>query len=130
DNENFGFFGPSVYGTDLDRTSVSTDHMIALGDRLTLLAGAFFEHTDFRNSIGTDLGRKRYGGYIGTSWKPVESFTADAVLRWEDYAAYGDEFTWRTGAAWQAPKTGTIFRGGIGRAFRTPTYLDLFGTAF
>ncbi|WP_193214344.1 TonB-dependent receptor plug domain-containing protein [Luteolibacter marinus] len=130
DNENFGFFGASNYGTDLDRTSVSTDHSVALGDCYTLLWGAFFEHTDFRNSIGTDLGRNRYGGYTGLAWKPLDSLSADAVIRWEDYAAYGDEITWRTGAAWQAPRIGTIFRGGIGRAFRAPTYLDLYGTAF
>jgi vitamin B12 transporter len=129
DNENFGSFGPSTYGTDLDRTSAATDHSIKLDDHFTLLWGAFFEHTDFQNSIGTDQDRDRYGSYAGLAWKPVDSITTDAVVRWEDYAAYGDEVTWRTGAAWTAP-TKTTLRGGIGRAFRTPTYLDLFGTAF
>jgi vitamin B12 transporter len=129
DNENLGAFGPSNFGTDLDRSSVSTDHSIRLGERHTLLWGAFFEHTDFRNTFGTDLGRDRYGAYAGLEWRPLESITTDVVLRWEDYAAYGDEFTWRTGAAWSGAQ-GTIVRGGIGRAFRTPTYLDLFGSAF
>lgn len=130
DNENFGAFGPSIYATDLDRSSIATDHSIALGDRHTLLWGAFFEHTDFRNSIGTDLGRDRFGGYAGLEWMPVDALTTSAVLRWEDYAAYGDELTWRAAAAWRTCESGPVLRGGIGRAFRTPTYLDLFGTAF
>jgi vitamin B12 transporter len=130
DNENFGAFGPSAYGTDLDRSSVATDHSIALSDPYTLLWGAFFEHTDFRNSIGTDLGRDRFGGYAGLEWMPAEAITTSAVVRWEDYAAYGDEVTWRVGAAWETAERGPVLRGGIGRAFRTPTYLDLFGTAF
>ena len=130
DNENFGAFGPSIYGTDLDRSSVATDHSIALSDPYTLLWGAFFEHTDFRNSIGTDLGRDRFGGYAGLEWMPADAITTSAVLRWDDYAAYGDEVTWRVGAAWETAERGPVLRGGIGRAFRTPTYLDLFGTAF
>lgn len=129
DSDNLGAWGASNYGTDLDRTSLSTDHSIALGDRHTLLWGAFFDHTDYSNTIGTDLGRHRYGAYAGLAWKPVDALATDLVIRWEDYDAYGDEFTWRAGASWTA-KTATTLRGGIGRAFRTPTYLDLFGTAW
>ena len=130
DNENLGSFGPSRFGTDMDRTSAAMDHSVRLSDRVTLLGGAFFEHTDFRNTIGTDLGRDRYGAYTGLEVSPLDSLVTSAVIRWEDYAAYGDEVTWRAGAAWKAPEIGTTFRGGIGRAFRTPTFLDLFGTAF
>ncbi|WP_367874218.1 TonB-dependent receptor plug domain-containing protein [Luteolibacter sp. Populi] len=130
DNENLSSFGASTFGTDMDRTSAAMDHAVKLGDRVTLLGGAFFEHTDFRNTIGTDLGRDRYGAYTGLEVTPIDSLVTSAVIRWEDYDAYGDEFTWRAGAAWTAPKIGTILRGGIGRAFRTPTFLDLFGTTF
>jgi vitamin B12 transporter len=130
DNENFGAFGPSAFGTDLDRTSVATDHSVKLTDRHTLLWGAFFEHSDFKNSIGTDLGRDRFGGYAGLEWLPADALATSAVLRWEDYAAYGDEVTWRVGTSWKTRESGPVLRGGIGRAFRTPTYLDLFGTAF
>ncbi|BCX47355.1 TonB-dependent receptor [Haloferula helveola] len=117
------------YGTDLERTVVNTDHVIEVNGCHKLLAGAYFEHTDFRNTIGTDAARDRFGGYLGWQWQPSDRFVADAVVRWEDDQSYGDEFTWRTGAAWNATGT-TRIRGGIGRAFRTPTYLDLFGTAF
>ena len=117
------------YGTDLDRTVLSTDHTIELNPCHSLLAGAFFEHSDFSNTIGSDVGQDRYGLHLGWQWKPIESVITDAVVRWEDYADYDDEVTWRVGASWQALEQ-TRLRAGIGRAFRTPTFLDLYGTAF
>jgi vitamin B12 transporter len=118
------------FGTDLQRASVSTDHVFTLNDQHKLLWGAFYEDTDFSNTIGVDEEHDRYGTYLGWEWSPVDRVTTDAVVRWEDYASYGDEVTWRTGAAWKIPVVETTLRGGIGRAFRTPTFLDLFGTAF
>ncbi|HEY8990848.1 MAG TPA: TonB-dependent receptor [Luteolibacter sp.] len=123
-------WGNGNYGTDLQRASVSTDHVVTLNDQHRLLAGAFYENTEFSNTIGTDEEHDRFGGYVGWEWKPTDRVTTDAVLRWEDYAAYGDEITWRTGAAWNIPVIETTLRGGIGRAFRTPTFLDLFGSNF
>lgn len=117
------------YGTDLERIIFSTDQSIAFGERNTLLVGAFWESTDFSNTIGTASDGQRYGTHIGWEWKPTETITADAVLRWEDYADFGDQVTWRTGASWQALKK-TRLRAGVGKAFRTPTFLDLYGTSF
>ena len=125
DNDYFG----SNYGSDLERMVFSTDHSIAMGEGHTLLAGAFWEETDFSNTIDTATEARRYGAHIGWEWKPVDSFTADAVLRWEDYAEYDEQVTWRAGASWQALEN-TRLRAGVGKAFRTPTYLDLYGTAF
>lgn len=130
DNENLSEYGTSLYGTDLDRSSVATDQSIQLSPNHTLLWGAFFENTDFQNSIGSDLSRDRLGSYTGLEWLPSDQLTTTAILRWEDYAAHGEEVTWRCAAAWQAAKPGPLLRGGIGRAFRTPTYLDLFGTSY
>lgn len=117
------------YGSDIERTVFSTDHSIAMGDRHTLLAGAFWEYTDFSNTIATATDGQRYGAHVGWEWKPTDTFTADAVVRWEDYAEYDDQVTWRVGGSWQALEE-TRVRAGFGKAFRTPTYLDLYGTAF
>ena len=125
DNDsNFG-----NYGTDLDRTVLSTDHTIALNRCHSILAGAFFEHNDFSNTIGSDIGQERFGMHLGWQWAPIESIVTDAVVRWEDYADFDDQITWRAGASWQALEN-TRLRAGLGRAFRTPTFLDLYGTAF
>ncbi len=117
------------FGTDLERTVLSTDQSFEIDGRHTLLGGAFLEYTDFENTIGTDADEYRYGAHLGWQWKPVDSFTADAVLRWEDYADFDDQVTWRIGGAWQVLEA-TRIRGGVGKAFRTPTLLDLNGTAF
>lgn len=117
------------YGTDLDRTVLSMDHTYEIDPCHSLLGGAFLEHTGFSNTIGTDSSEYRYGAHLGWAWSPVETLVTEAVLRWEDYADYDDQVTWRIGASWQALET-TRLRAGIGKAFRTPTFLDLYGTAF
>ncbi|MGJ8642492.1 MAG: TonB-dependent receptor plug domain-containing protein [Luteolibacter sp.] len=117
------------YGTDLDRTVMSTDHSYALGDEVTLLAGGFVEYTDFSNTIGTASDEVRYGAHFGAEWQAHETVLIDAVVRWEDYADFDDQVTWRVGGSWQAFEQ-TRFRAGIGKAFRTPTFLDLYGTTF
>ncbi len=117
------------FGTDLNRTVLSTDQSYELTEKHTLLAGAFLEQTDFENTIGTDSDETRYGAHLGWQWTPLDSVVTDAVVRWEDYADFDDQVTWRVGASWQALET-TRLRSGIGKAFRTPTLLDLNGTAF
>lgn len=129
DNTNTSTFGSFDFGTDVERTVFSTDQSYEINDQHKLLAGGFLENNDFENSIGVDQSEIRYGTHLGWQWTPASNFTTDAVVRWEDYADYGDEITWRVGASWQALEN-TRFSGGVGRAFQTPTYLDLFGTAF
>jgi vitamin B12 transporter len=128
DNDTEGMFGGN-YGTDLDRTVLSTDHSFEVNREHKLFGGAFVEHTDFSNTIGTDSDEVRYGAHLGWEWSPVKNFVTDAVIRWEDYADYDDQVTWRVGASWRVLET-TRLRGGVGKAFRTPTFLDLYGTAF
>lgn len=125
--DNEGAFGG--FGTDLNRTVFSTDQTYLLSDCHTILGGAFVERTDFENTIGVDQNEIRYGGYLGWRWSPLDSVTTDAVARWEDYAEYEEQVTWRVGASWRLRET-TRLRMGIGKAFRTPTLLDLNGTLF
>jgi vitamin B12 transporter len=117
------------FGTDLDRTVLSTDQSYEINRDHRLLGGAFLEHSDFSNTIGSDSDEYRYGAHLGWEWTPVESLVTEAVIRWEDYADYDDQVTWRIGASWQALEK-TRLRGGIGKAFRSPTFLDLYGTTF
>lgn len=126
----FPIFGNGNFATDLERESFSTDHVFTLNDHHKILWGAFYEQSDFSNTIGTDVTRDRYGSYVGWEWSPTDRVTTNAVARWEDYDSYGDEVTWRTAAAWKIPGIETTLRGGIGRSFRPPSYLDLFGSLF
>lgn len=118
------------YGTDLRAGSFSTDHELKISDQVTVLAGAYFHESAFENTIGTDVSRNRGGVNGAVEWRPLDSLTATAALRWEDYEAYGDELTWRAGLAQNFAATGTILRGGIGSSFRAPSFVDLYGSSF
>ncbi|GAA5129840.1 TonB-dependent receptor [Luteolibacter yonseiensis] len=118
------------FGTDLRAGSVSTDQEITLAENLRLLAGAFFHESSYENTIGTDESRERYGVHTALEWDIIENLTGTAALRWEDYDAYGDELTWRVGSIYNIASTGTSIRGGVGSSFRSPSYLDLFGSSF
>lgn len=118
------------YGTDMRAASISTDHEITISEKLRLLAGAYVHRSDYQNTIGTDENRDRYGIHSALEWDVIDDLTATAALRWEDYDAYGDELTWRFGSIYTIEATATSLRGGIGSSFRSPSYLDLFGSSF
>ncbi|HSP41591.1 MAG TPA: TonB-dependent receptor plug domain-containing protein, partial [Luteolibacter sp.] len=95
------------YGTDLEATSVSTDHEIRLAENLRLLAGGFVHLDSYQSTIGVDESGERYGLHSVLEWSPVDNLTTTAALRWEDYDSFGDEFTWRFGSIYQFGKSGT-----------------------
>jgi vitamin B12 transporter len=117
------------YGTDLDRSVLSTNQSIEINRQHRLLGGAFLEFSDFFTTSGTDWHESRYGGNLGWEWSPYEGLVTDAVVRWEDYAKYEEQVTWRVGSSWQFLEASRL-RTGIGKAFRTPTLLDLYGSPF
>jgi outer membrane cobalamin receptor len=117
------------YGSDLRDASVSTDQEIKLSDDVRLLAGAYGHRSNYESTIGADEERDRFGVHSALEWDATDKLTATAALRWDDYEAYGDELTWRLGAIQELVPL-TSIRGGIGTSFRSPTYLDLFGSSF
>lgn len=117
------------YGSDLRDASISTDQEIKLSDDVRLLAGAYGHRSNYESTIGADEERDRFGVHSALEWDATDKLTTTAALRWEDYEAYGDELTWRLGAI-QELVPSTSIRGGIGTSFRTPTYIDLFGSSF
>lgn len=118
------------YGTDMRATNLINDHEWRLRDDLVLLGGVFAHRSDFRNTLGTSAQRDRYGLHLGAEWETLSHWKNYAAWRWEDYDAYGEESTWRVGSAYELTRTGTMLRAGIGSSFRTPTFLDLFGSSF
>jgi len=130
-DNDFVFFGfPGNFGTDLRSVSFATDQELKPRDDLLLLVGGFYQHDSFENTIGVNETGNRHGLHASLQWQPVESLALQQSVRWEDYDAYGDEFTWRSGVAYAFENAGFTLRGGIGSSFRTPSYLDLFGSNF
>jgi vitamin B12 transporter len=118
------------YGTDLRAGGVSTHHEIKLAENVRLLAGAFFHETSFENTIGTDESRDRFGVHTALEWDAIQNLTLSGAIRWEDYDEFSDQTTWRFGAVYTVENTGTTFRGGYGTSFRSPAFIDLFGSSF
>lgn len=128
---------PGTYGNDMQAAAVSTDQRIVITDELLLLATAFYHHNTYQSASAdnwsntrTDNSSNRYGAGAALEWTPTTALTTSAALRWEDYDAYGSQLTWRVGSVYQLTKTGTTLRGGVGTSFRTPTFLDLYGSTY
>ena len=125
------------YGNDMQAAAISTDQRIVINEQLLLLANAFFHHNTYQSSSvdaysnsRSDNSCNRYGAGAALEWTPTPELTASGALRWEDYDTFGSELTWRVGSAYNLTKTGTTFRGGLGTSFRTPTFLDLYGSTW
>lgn len=118
------------FGTDAESYAAQMDHEIVFAEGLRLLAGGFYQETDFRNTIGVDDSRSRFGGHAVLEWDSSEAFTHHAALRWEDYDEFGSEWTWRLGSLWRTMDGGPVLRGGMGTSFRPPSFLDLYGSSF
>jgi vitamin B12 transporter len=118
------------YGTDLRASGISTDHDIRPLDNVSILVGGFLHQTSFGNTIGTDESRHRFGAHTAAEWSPITDLTFSGAIRWEDYDEFGDKGTWRLGATYTFAKTATTLRGGYGTSFRSPSFLDLFGSSF
>ncbi len=126
-----------IYGNDMQATALSTDQRIVINDELLLLATAFFHHNNYQSdsvdawsNTKTDNSSNRYGVGTALEWSPITDLTTSGALRWEDYDTYGSQLTWRIGSTYQLTKTGTTVRGGMGTSFRTPTFLDLYGSTW
>jgi len=126
-----------TYGNDTQATAISTEQRIVINEQLLLLGTAFFHHNNYQSDSlsawsndRTDNSSNRYGAGAALEWTPITDLTTSGALRWEDYDTYGSQLTWRVGSAYQLTKTGTTLRGGVGTSFRTPTFLDLYGSTW
>ncbi len=125
------------YSNQLGRVSLSSNNSFDIMPGHRLLVGAFYDHIDYYTSsvpanppypTSVTENTDRYGANVGWEWSPVESFTANAAARWEDYDVYGRHTTWRFGTGWTIPdQINTRLVAGVGKAFSPPNYTDLYG---
>ncbi len=118
------------YGTQVRDGSFSTDHEIKLADNLRLLAGAYFNRSDYQSTSGTEESRDHYGAYSALEWEAIQHLTFSGALRLEHYETFGDKATWRIGSVYNVEQTGTSIKGGVGTSFRSPSYVDLYGSTW
>ena len=128
--ESYDFGDPSTFATDAEKLSVGWENEVAWSNAHTTAFGALFEQTDFAQDFSFPADRDQLGFFATHLWNVSEDLVLSGGLRWEDYDDYGDEFTWRTTAAYTFPGTDTTVRGSFGTAFRTPNLLELNGGPF
>lgn len=125
--EAYDYGSPSTYAVDAEKLSASWENEYRSSDRHMTSFGAIFEHTDYDQDFSFPGQRDQYGFYANHVAEIIDGLTVTGGGRWEDYGDYGDEFTWRTTAAYNLERTGTTFRASYGTAFRTPSILELNG---
>ena len=133
DFESINFNSPNFFISDGETYSAYWDNTVVWNDRHTTTAGLVYETTDFDFAseffglTEDDNDQDQYGVYINHSWDVTEELNLTGGVRWEDFDTFGDEFTWRGSAAYYIEETGTKFHASIGRGFRPPSFIELFG---
>jgi len=131
--EAFGWNPAGTYETDATKVAVYWDNTLEWNEQHTTVTGVVYENSDFSYmSTGWGLSqddrtRDQYGFYVNHMWDVTENFNITGGARWEDYDDYGDEVTWRVSSAYTVSQTDTTFRGSIGKGFRPPSFVDLYG---
>ena len=131
--EAFGWNPAGTYNTDASKLAMYWDNTLEWNEQHTTVTGAVYENSDFSyKSTGWGLSqddrtRDQYGLYVNHIWDVTENFNLTGGARWEDYDDYGDEVTWRVSSAYTVSQTDTTFRGSVGKGFRPPSFVDLYG---
>jgi len=123
----------TYYNTDATKYAVYWDNTLTWNDSHATVAGAVYENSDFSYEseffgLSQDARtRDQYGFYLNHIWDVTENFNLTGGFRWEDYDDYGDEVTWRVSSAYTIDNTDTTIRASIGKGFRPPSFVDLYG---
>ncbi|BDS08083.1 TonB-dependent receptor [Oceaniferula spumae] len=131
DSDTFG--SSNYYRTEGQKYAAYWDNTLHWNDRHTTTAGLVYEKTKFEYQslffglTEDDRESDQYGIYLNHSWDVTDALTLTGGVRWEDYDTYGDEVTWRAAAAYRIKQTGTKFRASVGKGFRPPSFIDIYG---
>lgn len=99
------------------------------GERHRVTGGLTAEANHTRNTGFGDIDESQQllAVFLQDEWTPVERVFFTAGLRSDDHDTYGRATTGRVTAAWLSPGARWKLRGSYGTAFRSPSFLDLYG---
>ena len=127
------FNSDNFFASDGQTFSAYWDTTVEWNDKNTTTFGLVYESTrfdyasEFFGLTEDDRDQDQYGAYINHNWSVTDELTLTGGVRWEDYDTFGDEVTWRGAAAYYIEETGTKFRASVGRGFRPPSFIEIFG---
>ncbi|MSU24295.1 MAG: TonB-dependent receptor [Opitutus sp.] len=98
-------------------------------ERHRVTAGATAEANHTRNTGFGDINKKQglLAVFAQDEWSPAEDVYLTAGLRDDDFDTFGRATTGRATAAWLLVKRAMKLRASYGTAFRSPSFLDLYG---
>lgn len=98
-------------------------------ERHRVTGGVTAELNHTRNTGFGDINRRQrlLAVFVQEEWTPVRNVFLTAGLRSDDHDTYGRATTGRATAAWLAADARWKLRASYGTAFRSPSFLDLYG---
>ncbi|MDI1250304.1 MAG: TonB-dependent receptor [Lacunisphaera sp.] len=98
-------------------------------DQHRLTGGVTAELNHTRNTGFGSINRRQQllAVFVQDEWTPVKNVFLTAGLRSDDHDTYGRATTGRATAAWLSAGSRWKLRGSYGTAFRSPSFLDLYG---
>ncbi|MBI2498589.1 MAG: TonB-dependent receptor [Opitutae bacterium] len=99
------------------------------GERHRVTGGLTAELNHTRNTGFGDINRRQqlFAVFVQDEWTPVKNVFLTAGLRSDDHDTYGRATTGRATAAWLSADSRWKLRASYGTAFRSPSFLDLYG---
>jgi vitamin B12 transporter len=128
-SENPSPFGLQVTDVRNRRAVVDAQATFTGVDRHRITAGVTAEKNHTRNDGFGNIDRRQtlLAFFAQDEFSPVENVFLTAGLRSDDFDTFGRATTGRATAAWLVADRALKFRASYGTAFRSPSFLDLYG---
>ena len=100
-------------------------------ERQRITGGVTAEANHTRNTGFGDINKKQglFAVFVQDEISPVDDVYLTAGLRDDDFDTFGRATTGRATAAWLVAQRAVKLRASYGTAFRSPSFLDLYGTS-
>ena len=133
-DRHFVSVNPSSFGTQVTdvrnrRAVVDAQATFSGFERQRITAGVTGEKNHTRNDGFGNIDKRQslLAFFVEDEIAPVENVFLTAGLRSDDFDTFGRATTGRATAAWLTAHRALKFRASYGTAFRSPSFLDLYG---
>lgn len=129
ESTNPGPFGTQVTLVKNRRVVLDGQSTLQAGEQHRVTGGLTVEQNHTVNTGFGDINERQQliAVFVQDEWTPVEHVHLTAGLRSDDHDTFGRATTGRTTAAWLSADAHWKLRATYGTAFRSPSFLDLYG---
>ena len=129
ESTNPGPFGTQVTLVKNRRAVLDGQSTLQAGEQHRVTGGLTVEQNHTVNTGFGDINERQQliAVFVQDEWTPAEHVYLTAGLRSDDHDTFGRSTTGRTTAAWLAKNSRWKLRATYGTAFRSPSFLDLYG---